>query len=59
MLCWQGKKWTSKASSEQTRHSEGAATLATLRFVMVLGVVWTRLKLQVTVELSEEICWSL
>lgn len=56
ILCWQGKKWMSKASSEQTRHSVGTATLETLRLVMVLGVVCTRRRLQVTAELSEETC---
>lgn len=59
ILCWQGKKWMSKASSEQTRHSVGTATLETLRLVMVLGVVCTRRRLQVMVELSEETCRSL
>lgn len=49
----------SKASSEQTRHSVGTATLETLRLVMVLGVVCTRRRLQVMVELSEETCCSL
>lgn len=44
----------SKANSEQTRHSDGAATFATLRFVMVFGVVCTRLRLQVNVEPSTE-----
>lgn len=59
ILCWHGKKWMSKASSEQTRHSVGTASLDTLRLVMVLGVVCTRRRLQVMVELSEEICCSL
>lgn len=59
ILCWHGKKWMSKASSEQTRHSVGTATLETLRLVMVLGVVCTRRRLQVMVELSEETCCSL
>lgn len=59
ILCWQGKKWMSKASSEQTRHSVGTATLETLRLVIVLGVVCTRRRLQVTAEQSEETCCSL
>ncbi|KAF2984008.1 hypothetical protein EK904_014608, partial [Melospiza melodia maxima] len=46
-LLAKGKKWMSRASSEQTRHSEGAAALDTLRLVMVLGVVCTRRRLQV------------
>lgn len=59
ILCWHGKKWMSKASSEQTRHSVGTATLETLRLVIVLGVVCTRRRLQVMAELSEETCCSL
>lgn len=59
ILCWHGKKWMSKASSEQTRHSVGTATLETLRLVIVLGVVCTRRRLQVMAEQSEETCCSL
>lgn len=44
-LCWQGQKRTSRASSEQMRHSLGPGGVGRTRLVMVLGVVWTRRRL--------------
>ena len=44
-LCWQGQKRTSRASSEQMRHSLGPGSVGRTRLVMVLGVVWTRRRL--------------
>ena len=41
-LCWQGQKRTSRASSEQMRHSLGPGAVGSTRLVMVLGVVCTR-----------------
>lgn len=40
-LCWQGQNRTSRASSEQMRHSLGPGGVGRTRLVMVLGVVWT------------------
>lgn len=45
-LCWQGQKRTSRASSEQMRHSLGPGGVGRTRLVMVLGVVCTLRRLE-------------